>query len=89
MLGDKQEAKFGGVMSAQNTHDIPVFYHVFVSFHIVISVVIALYLILGLLCTSSEKDDIWRLYGDLKKENGESNSNVAMSQRCDVRTSRR
>ena len=29
MLGDKQKTKFGGVMSAQNTHHIPAFYHVF------------------------------------------------------------
>ena len=84
-------------MSAKNTHDIPAFYHVFVSFHIVISVVIALYLILGFLCTSSEKGGIWRLYGDLKKENGEPSSNIATlrsddlpvfisltSQHCDV-----
>ena len=52
---DKEEAKFGGVMSAQNTHDIPAFYHIFISFHVVISVIIALYLILGFLCTSGEK----------------------------------
>ena len=58
MLGDKQETKFGGVMSAKKTHDILVFYHVFISFQIVISVVIALYLILGFLCTSSEKGGI-------------------------------
>ena len=69
MLGDKQEAKFGAVMSTYNTHDIPAFYHVFVSFHIVISVVIALYLILDFLCTSSEKESILRLHGDLKKGN--------------------
>ena len=66
-------------MNAQNTHDIPAFYHVFVSFHIEINVVITLYLILGLLCTLGEKYDIWRLYGDLKKENGEPSSNVATS----------
>ena len=88
-LGTSKKLSLGDMMSAQNTHDIPVFYHVFVSFHIVISVVIALYLILGLLCTSSEKGGIWRLYGDLKKENGEPSSNIATSQRCDVRTSRR
>ena len=58
LLRDKQKAKFGSVMSAQNTHDISAFYHVFVSFHIVISVVIALYLILGLLYTSGEKGGI-------------------------------
>ena len=58
LVGDKQEAKFRGVMSAQNTHDILVFYHVFVSFHIVISVVITLYMIFGFLCTSGEKDSI-------------------------------
>ena len=57
-LGDKQEAKFGGVMSAQNTHHIPAFYHVFGSFHLVISVLIALYLILDFLCISGEKGGI-------------------------------
>ena len=40
--------------SVQNTHDILVFYYVFVPFHIVISVVIALYLVFGFLCTTSE-----------------------------------
>ena len=58
MLGDKQEAKFRGVMSAQNTYDIPAFYHVFISFHIVISVVIALYMILSFLCTLGEESGI-------------------------------
>ena len=42
------------VMSVQNTHDIPGFYYVFVPFHIVISVVIALYLIYSFLCTTGE-----------------------------------
>ena len=84
MLGDEQEAKFGGVMSAQNTHHIPVFYHVFGSFHIVISVFIALYLILGFLCISSEKGGIWRLCEDLKKKIGEPSPNVVTSQRCKV-----
>ena len=46
LLGDKQEAKFEGVMSAQNTHHILTFYHVFGSFHQVISVFIVVYLIL-------------------------------------------
>ena len=86
MLGDKQEGKLVCVMSAINTHDIPTFSHVFVSFHIVISVVIALYPILGFLCTSGEKKGIWRLYGDLKKENGEPNPNVATFRHCDVPT---
>ena len=58
LLRDKPEAKFGGVMSAQKTYDIPTFYHVLVSFPIVISAVIALYLILGFFCTSSEKGGI-------------------------------
>ena len=49
MLGDKQEAKFRGVMGAQNTHHIPTVYHVFGSFRTLISVFIALYLILGFL----------------------------------------
>ena len=42
-------------MSAKNTHHIPVFYHVFRSFHLVISAFIALYLILGFSCISGEK----------------------------------
>ena len=41
-------------MSVQSTHDIPTFYYVFVPFHIVISVVIALYMIFGFLCTIGE-----------------------------------
>ena len=77
MLGDKQEAKFGGVMSTQNTHHIPAFDHVFDSFHLVISVFIIVYLILGFLCISGEKCGIWKLCGDLKKEiGGELNLNV-------------
>ena len=43
------------LMSAQNAHHIPTFYHVFCLFHLVISVFITLYLILGSLCISSEK----------------------------------
>ena len=50
LLGDNQEAKFGGVMSAQNIHHLPTFYHIFDLFHITISVVIAQYLILVFLC---------------------------------------
>ena len=48
-------------MSTQNTHHIPTFYHVFDSFHIVISLVIALYLITRLLMHFSGKGVIWRL----------------------------
>ena len=58
-------------MSAQNTHCIPVFYHGFSSFHIVICVVITFYLILGILCISGENGGNWRLCGGLKKEIGE------------------
>ena len=72
LLRDKQEAKFGGVMSAQNTHHMPACEHVFGSFHLVISVVIVVYLILNLLCISSEKGGIWRLCGDLKRRLEES-----------------
>ena len=64
------------VMSAQNTHHIPTFYHVFGSFHSVISVFIALYLILGFLCISGENDGIWKLCGGLEKKNGEPNPNI-------------
>ena len=77
-------------MSAQNVHHIPTFYHVFDSFHLVISVFIALYLILGSLCISSEKSGIWRLCGDLKKEIREPSLNIATSQRhVDVEIVRR
>ena len=86
MLGDKQKAKFGGVMSAQNAYHIPAFYHVFGSFHLVISVFIALYLILGSLCILGEKGGIWRLFGDLKKEIREPSLNVVTFQRCDILT---
>ena len=64
-------------MSAQNTHHIPAFYHVFDSFHLV-SVFIALYLTLNFLCISGEKGGIWRLYESLEKKNVEPSSNVAM-----------
>ena len=56
-LGDKQEAKFRGVMSAQNTRHIPTFDHVFGLFHLVISALIVVYLILGFLCILGEKGD--------------------------------
>ena len=45
-------------MSAQNTHHLPAFDHVFDSFHLVISVFIALYLTLDFLCISGEKGGI-------------------------------
>ena len=63
-------------MSAQNAQHIPTFYHVFGSFHLVISVFIALYLILGSLCILGEKGGIWRLCGYLKKEIGEPSLNI-------------
>ena len=66
-------------MSAQNTHHILAFYHVFGSFQLVISVFIALYMILDFLCISGEKGGIWRMCGDLKKEIGEPSLNVATS----------
>ena len=55
-------------MSAQNTHHIPTFDHVFSLFHLVISVLIVVYLILRFLCISGEKGGIWRLCGDMKKK---------------------
>ena len=45
-------------MSAQNTHHIPACEHVFDSFHLVISAIIVVYLILGFLCISGEKGGI-------------------------------
>ena len=82
---DKQESKFEGVMSAQNTHHIPAFDHVFCSFYLVISAFIALYLILGFSCISGEKGSIWKLCGDLKKEiGGELNLNVVMLRSYDL-----
>ena len=64
-------------MSSSNTHHIPAFYHVFGSFHIIISVAIALYLITRLLVHFRGKDGIWRLCGDLEKKIGEPSPNVA------------
>ena len=72
-------------MSAQNTHHIHVFDHIFDSFHLVIRAFIIIYLILGFLCISGEKGDIWKMCGDLKKEIREELSlNVATSQCRDV-----
>ena len=72
-------------MIAQNTHHISAFDHVFCLFHLVISVLIIVYLILDFLCISSEKGGGWKLYGDLKKEiEGEPSLNVATFQHCDV-----
>ena len=62
------------MMSAQNTHHIPACEHVFGSFHLVISAVIVVYLILSFLCISGEKCGIWRLFGDLKKRLKESST---------------
>ena len=76
-------------MSAQNTHHIPAFGQVFSSFHLVISVFIVVYLILGFSCILGEKGGIWRLCGDVKKEIGELSLNVETFQRRDVLTLRR
>ena len=46
------------LMSAQNTHHIPVSEHGFCSFHLLISAVIIVYMILGFLCISGEKFNI-------------------------------
>ena len=67
------------LMSAQNNHYIPVFDHVFYSFHLVISAFIVVYLILGFLCISGEKDDIWKLCGDLKKKIGDPDYNIVIT----------
>ena len=64
------------LMSAQNTHHLPASEHVFVSFHLVISAVIVVYLILGFLCISGEKGDIWRSCGDLKRRLEESSTST-------------
>ena len=72
-------------MSAQNTHHIPAFDHVFDSFYLVISVFIALYLILDFSCISGEKGNIWKLCGDLKKKiGGVLSLNVATLGHCKV-----
>ena len=72
-------------MSAQNTHHIPAFDHVFYSFHLVISVFIVVYLILDFFCISGEKYGICRLCGDVKKEIEKPSLNVVTSQRHDVK----
>ena len=77
----------GVVMNGQNTHHIPSFYHVFGTFHTLISVFIALYLVLGYLCISGKNCGIWRMYGGLKKQIRDSSPNVATFQRSDVITS--
>ena len=84
MLRDKQEAKFRGVMSTQNTHHILVFGRVFSSFHLVIIAFTVIYLILGFLCISGEKGCIWKLCEDWKEFGGELSLNVATFQRRDV-----
>ena len=71
----------------KKTHHIPTFYHVFDSFHSVISVFIALYLILGFLCISGEKSSILRLYESLEKKNVEPSSNVATLRSDDIPSS--
>ena len=43
------------MMGALNTHHIPTFYHVFCSFHLVISVFITVYLIFSFSCIVGEK----------------------------------
>ena len=77
------------MMSAQKSHHIPVFDHVFGSFYLVISAFIALYLILGFSCISGEKGSIWKMCGDLKKEiGGVLSLNIAMLGRPNVATLR-
>ena len=71
-------------MTAQNTHHIPVFDHVFNSFHLVISAFIVIYLTLGFLCISGKKSGIWKLCGDLKEIGGELSLNVTTLKRRDV-----
>ena len=63
-------------MSAQNTHHIPTCKHIFSSFHLVISAVIVVYLILSFLCILGEKSGIWRLCGDLKRRLEESSAST-------------
>ena len=71
-------------MSAQNTHHIPSFDHVFGSFHLVISAFIVVYLILSFLCILGEKYGIWRLCGDVKKEIREPSLNVVTLRSYDM-----
>ena len=73
-----------GLKSAQNTHHIPAFDHVFGSFHLVISALIVVYLILVFLCILGEKGGTWRLFEDVKKEIGEPSLNIATLRRRNV-----
>ena len=77
MRSGKRLPRRGLLMSAQNTHHIPACEHVFDSFHLVISAVIVVYLILGFLCISGEKCGIWRLCGDLKSRLEESSASTS------------
>ena len=72
------------MMSAQNTHHIPAFYHAFGSLYLVISVLIVVYMILGFLCILDEKGGIWRLCGDMKKDILGPNLNVPTLKSYDV-----
>ena len=77
------------VMNAQNTHHIPSVYHVFGTFHTLISVFIALYLILSYLCISGKNGGIWSMCGGLKKQIRDSSPKVATFQHSNIITSRR
>ena len=72
-------------MSAQNTHHIPTVFHVFGSFHTIISALIALYLILGFVFILGENGSIWKMCKGVKKYSGDPSPNVATSQYCDIR----
>ena len=68
MLKDKQEAKFGGVMSVQNTHVIPASLLRFSSIYTLISALLPYILFLGILCITSEYGGFQKLCGDAKKK---------------------
>ena len=68
MIGDKQEAKFGGVMCVQNCHVIPRLYFNLVLFYILISALLPYISFLGLLCITGEYGDFQKLCRDVKKK---------------------
>ena len=68
MLRDKQEAKFRGVMSVQNTHLIPAFLLCVIFISYINKCIFVIYMILGLLCTIGKYGGFQKLCGDLKKK---------------------
>ena len=95
MLGDKQEAKFGGVMSGRNVQVIPAsvlhFWRYFIFKYVLF---VARYLICAIDGNAGEKGNFWKQFWSrrrqcIKMAGTSRRPNVATSQRRDVPMSRR